>query len=280
MKKLILILATQRSGSTLLCRDIEGLGGVGVPREHLLPMVRADRPAFNAGRKMKANNETVMESLQLGLGSENQTDVGSVKLMVSYAPQVYQNISGKLIEDRAEAMQEIINWTRNQFEHVALVSIVRKSIMDQAISRSMARVTDVFHHRSPKGKQETDPYAKTKIDRALLNRNILDNLTLVRELQSDLLSVIKNNKSDILNINYDTLSRNADYCQKKLYDHLVSNNITPENKRAKRYLRKLIDTDRSEKIKSDFFEYLLGEMLNKEDYAVLRDVLDNPKYAD
>lgn len=45
MDALTLVIASQRSGSTLLCRDIESLGGMGAPREHFLDFLPGRRTA-------------------------------------------------------------------------------------------------------------------------------------------------------------------------------------------------------------------------------------------
>ena len=68
---LTLVLATQRSGSTLLCRDIESLGGLGDPRESFLGLAeQAERESVS--------EDDVLKRIARGV-TESDPGIGAVK---------------------------------------------------------------------------------------------------------------------------------------------------------------------------------------------------------
>jgi len=86
IRRLVLVLASQRSGSTLLCRDIESLGGMGVPGEHFLDIL-------GTNERSDLTEDDVMACIEKGR-DRKAPDVAGVKLMVNYAPKIDAYIRG------------------------------------------------------------------------------------------------------------------------------------------------------------------------------------------
>jgi LPS sulfotransferase NodH len=132
-EKKLVVFATQRSGSTLLCEDLRSYGVFGFPDEHFLLMMRRHAPA-DWPKELKA---AVTKHAENG-------DVLAFKLMVNYADSVdrYLAESGIVPKQGGDTL----------FPHVASflngaewIWIRRRDIVRQAVSREMSRQTGVNH---------------------------------------------------------------------------------------------------------------------------------------
>lgn len=139
LMNLTLVFATQRSGSTLLCRDITTLGGLGRAQEHFLPIAQASK------RERRMMSESDVIRMLKGGRDREIADTTAVKIMVNYASSVYSCISGNNERSTLKSMQGLLDWAICHFERVNLITLERESLLDQAVSRAMARLTGVFH---------------------------------------------------------------------------------------------------------------------------------------
>lgn len=88
IKELTIVLASQRSGSTLLCQDVSAIGGLGVPNEYFLKIVGNNKP--------KAPSERlVLEAVKKGQ-DPNRLQAGAIKMMINQASDVASLINGSV----------------------------------------------------------------------------------------------------------------------------------------------------------------------------------------
>ena len=133
-KRLVLVFATQRSGSTLLCQTLQRMGGLGAPDEY-----------FQKVDPSVASDDSDLMSILAKRGrlKLDEPTVG-VKIMVNHTKRVAECL-GLNPKTPAEAMQGISNWAHDKFDSVGAVVIRRRSMFDQTISRVEAQKTGVYH---------------------------------------------------------------------------------------------------------------------------------------
>ena len=131
-EKKLVILATQRSGSTLLCEDLRSYGVFGDPDEHFLLMLR--RHAVPDWPQM----------LRELVDKRAPNGVFAVKLMVNYAQAVDDRLrdSGIVPEQPDPSLFPHI---RRFSEGADWIWIRRRDVIRQAVSREMSRQTGVNH---------------------------------------------------------------------------------------------------------------------------------------
>jgi LPS sulfotransferase NodH len=132
MKKIV-ILSTQRSGSTMVCDDFEGTGVLGRPSEYFIKTIEGFEP--NNSEKSVALLKEVEEK---GLGSNGVT---SVKIMSNQIQSIIKIIlDSKLVsESRPDyAFQEY-------FKDAFFVRVNRLDKVAQAVSRLSASKTGIYH---------------------------------------------------------------------------------------------------------------------------------------
>ncbi len=136
-KKLVLVFATQRSGSTLLCQTLEKMGGLGRPGDY-----------FSNTRATEGKNIDQLISVleKKGRASPDEITVG-VKMSVNYSMRVASQLCFDP-KDPGEALNQISDWAQNTFESVGIVILKRRSMFDQAVSRTEARRTGLYHRQS------------------------------------------------------------------------------------------------------------------------------------
>lgn len=247
MNAITLVLASQRSGSTLLCRDIESLGGMGAPREHFLEIL---------GNNARAglSEAEVLDCIALGVTKE-APGIGAVKLMVNYAPKIDAYISGGNQVAPYKAVQNIIDWAQGRFDKVNMVALVRSNALEQSISRAVASVTDIWH-RNEAAVQGRDPYAEAKLPTKAVNMAILDALPSVIR-QAEVIRRIARENADICQlIEYEHLAASAEETSALITAHARKAGFAPRGEVASRSLRKLIDEDKTATIKADFKAFM------------------------
>lgn len=250
IRALTLVIANQRTGSTLLGQDIASLGGMGVPKEHFLEILRASK----TGEAEAHTEADVLEMIAKG-AQEDAPHVGAVKLMVSYAPTIDAFIRGAPPVGQGKAVQNIIDWARARFETVNLIVLIRENVLDQTISQTMARETQIWH-RKETAVEGGNPYADVDIKKKRLNLAILRALPAVMTRHEVLKRIAASNAEHCLTIDYDEMAASVEETSRKLVAHARANGLEPVNEVAKRKLRKLIDEDRSKEIKQGFRRFL------------------------
>ncbi|WP_133117367.1 Stf0 family sulfotransferase [Paramylibacter kogurei] len=255
MNKLTLVLATQRSGSTLLCKDMIGLGGLGLPKEHFKRLFGEHKKAEAKGNPLPRSEKDIVDFLRENGCSDDNPDVAGVKLMVGQSPMLCNFLGLPTSKDKSVTMQSVIDWAYANFDAVNLVVIIRESVLDQCISRAVARSTSVYHHRDTKRMKDVDPYEGKELDLDALNQMIIDLIPRVAKDNEVLHQIAKNNAGRALLVDYDYLAQHPNEAQQKLFDHAVANGFTPKKNQFDRILRKLIDKSKSQEIRASFEKF-------------------------
>lgn len=129
-----IILATQRSGSTLLCSELEGIGGLGRPGEHVLAWLE-ENPDADA-----MPSATLAALLSAG---RDATGAVGLKLMADYAPRLAA-LLGHGGAEEAAAVAAMLRGFETRFGPTAVFRIRREGIFDQALSSYLAVSTGIF----------------------------------------------------------------------------------------------------------------------------------------
>jgi len=244
---LTLVLATQRSGSTLLCRDIESLGGLGGPREYFLDLVEH-------AQHESVSEVDVLERIARGV-TDSDPGIGAVKMMVGQAPVVDAAIRGGRQRGPLVALPRIVEWAFERFERVFMVILVRNA-MDQAISHVVASSTGIFH-----ATDVAEVQAATAADLVPADLNPLILAQLRRFLvQRGVLTQIGEEYADrALMLSYDELTRRTEQTADRLIVHARTQGFMPRRTSITRTMMKVIDEDLSDRLRQSFLAYLSTE---------------------
>ena len=246
LHSLTLVLSSARSGSSLLCRDLRSLGGLGFPKEYLTGL---DRQA----REEPVSEKHVLERLARGC-QDDAPGVAATKLMTSQAGFTYQALVGHAAPDRSEALPRVISWARERFDRVFVVFLVRNAL-DQAISRVVAESTGVYHSTDPAFRKSADATAAT----GDLNAEILLRLPWAYRERSALLAAHAAHADIGLLVTYEELTRHVDETTSRLVAHARAAGFQVRTEVATRNLQKVISPERSSRIRESFLEYLRTE---------------------
>lgn len=246
LSSLVLVLATARSGSTLLCHDIASLGGLGMPKEYFLGLRREPRTTT-------ATEVDVMERVAMGV-RDDAPQVASVKLMVPQSPFVHEALTGRRVPP-VEALPAVIEWAQKRFERLMVVFLVRNAI-DQAISRVVANATGVFHSSSSDFGAD---HATVPLQIPDINQQILRSLGRVVRDRQILLDVHRDFADVGLLLTYDDLARRPEETASKLAAHARSAGFEIERDTTSRRLEKVISVQRSTEIREGFIDFLRTE---------------------
>lgn len=142
MKKII-ICATQRSGSTLLCKELEATGVLGRPKEFYLK-------AATLSSKAEANDFIAM----MTSAGTTENGVFAVKLMQDQwhlVEKAHSEFSTHLVSDISKKIFNKPKVERNAqslydfYKDALWVYLQRQDLIAQAVSREMARQTNICH---------------------------------------------------------------------------------------------------------------------------------------
>lgn len=131
----LVILATQRSGSTMICDDIAGTKLLGAPSEWFLPIINQINCANSSPSTIK---EHIMNVIKCGTTANN---IFSVKIMSNQIWPIgtclnYAGLS--LQQEPDDAFYEF-------FKCASYVRLRRKDKISQAVSRVIANLTNTYH---------------------------------------------------------------------------------------------------------------------------------------
>ncbi|EAZ89190.1 bifunctional orotidine 5'-phosphate decarboxylase/orotate phosphoribosyltransferase [Crocosphaera chwakensis] len=151
-KKIIILLSTQRSGSTMICRDFKNTNVLGKPDEYFISLIKkVEKSGFSILDQER--EEIGIEINERLLKSSTSNGVISFKLMSSYLHLLGQILSSQLINSKPK--QELLRYqyqdTINSFfqaisnNNIYYVRIYRKDKIKQAISRLIASHTGIYH---------------------------------------------------------------------------------------------------------------------------------------
>ncbi|MDZ5621236.1 Stf0 family sulfotransferase [Nocardioides bizhenqiangii] len=245
LHSLTLVVSSARSGSSLLCRDIRSLGGLGFPKEY---MTGLDKQALEE----PVSEQNVLERLARGC-QDDAPGVAATKLMPGQAGFTYQALVGHSAP-RSEALPGVISWARERFDRVFLVFLVRNAV-DQAISRVVAESTGVYHSTDPAFR--TPEYATHAIED--MNAQILWRLSWADQMRNALLTAHAAHADLGLLVTYEELTRHVDETTSRVVAHARAMGFQVKNEVATRNLQKVISPERSSRMRESFLEYLRTE---------------------
>lgn len=139
----VLIMASQRTGSTLFSSQIENLG-VGAPREHAMPFIR---------RQERLNNADLDKVFKRAKGKREAGDTYALKAMLNYTPKLvradFPELRGMTpTQSRAEhaaVIELFIQMLEKRFRTVPVFLLTRDNILEVASSRALAQLTQRRH---------------------------------------------------------------------------------------------------------------------------------------
>jgi LPS sulfotransferase NodH len=243
---LTLVLSSPRTGSTLLCRDLASLGGLGSPREYF-------RGFDNEVRTSEVSEADVLARLARGV-QDGAPGVGAVKLMAQQARSVAQALTGERAASPAEAMSTVVTWAQKRFQRVLVVLLVRNTL-DQAISRAVAEATGIYHSTS-KGYREKGEQPLDGVD---INDLVMRELPVVVRDRLTLQAVAQAHEDVALLVTYEQLADHPDDTTRRLVAHARQHGLEPHRTTPERRLTKVISTERADAIRRSFLDYLGSE---------------------
>lgn len=130
LKNAYIILSTQRSGSTLLCKDMTSTSIMGNPDEHALKYLSPNK-AFSWAELY----ETCLD------------DSGNfgIKLMANYLDQALQLLNSELSFSKEASLESFIEYLQSSFDRVVVIYLTRDDYFEQALSRILAQKTNSWH---------------------------------------------------------------------------------------------------------------------------------------
>ena len=239
MKAATFVIATQRSGSTLLSRDIESLGGLGGPGEYFLKLLK--------DKTKTATEADVLACIEKGV-RDDAPEVGAIKLMINYAPKVDALIRNAPPVDLNAALQNVMGWANARFDHVTWIILIRDDLLEQVISRSVSQMTGVWHRDA----SQSDPHEDMQLQRWQLNLRILENMHRAAIEQRALKRLAKTNSARCLVLKYADMCDDPLGSAEKIAKHAAQNGMQAKSTVPVRNLAKVIDQDKVDEIKKNF----------------------------
>ncbi len=246
-----LVLATPRSGSTMLAGDIRMIGGLGRPKEHFLKLLRAEEPSTPAD---------IMARLRdVGADSDTSPTLG-VKVMVGYAPRVAAMLTGETHSPR-RAMSEIIKWARAEFDAVNIVALRRRAIFEQALSHAKALETGVWHNTGDR--EISGNQSREFADSDEMNYHILQKSGQLIKQNQSLSNLVKMLGDDCLSLEYEDIAADEAGCEATLRAHASKMGLTPGDGTISRNLQKLVSPEEAEAKRESFRQYMNARLFDQ-----------------
>ena len=134
--KNIVILSTQRSGTTMVCDDFAGTGVLGLPTEYYHDLLSQQTEGLN--------KELVNSYLEKG---KSPNGVRSVKIMANQLQKInklYKDIGGNKYT-RIFGSSKPHDYLYEQYKKALFVRVIRKDKIAQAVSLIFSQKTNVYH---------------------------------------------------------------------------------------------------------------------------------------
>lgn len=138
MKKL-LILSTQRSGSTMVCNDIASTGVLGQPNEYFIKPIELWHTSKNKAEIIEAINN-------ISLKSASGNGVQAIKIMSNQIAPIGTILNTINLTSGISNLECFFNY----FSEYMVVRVSRNDKVAQAVSRIMAENTGIYHYLDPK----------------------------------------------------------------------------------------------------------------------------------
>jgi LPS sulfotransferase NodH len=157
-----IILATQRTGSTLLCSELAELDGFGDPGEHFLPWLGA------APEGARMDGDAFAEAVARG---RDATGAVGLKLMADYLHR-FARALGIERGDDTEAAVACLHELEGRIGPAAWFRVDRADIFDQALSRYLATHTGVYFRTERGAVRREEQDARRSADGLLADFNV------------------------------------------------------------------------------------------------------------
>lgn len=246
LRSLTLIVATQRSGSTLLARDMESLGGLGHPREHF-------RGVKSGKRSAPTSQEDVLAGLREGV-DKFVPGVTGLKMQVGQSEMLAEALVGRRPTTPEQAMSTVVSWAQERFERVNLVVLVRNAI-DIAVSLVFANETGTYTSRNPRALQPGAPLPE--IDD--INERILEQFDKARRHLAALNTLADRHSDLALLLTYDDLTNQVEETTRRVLAHARTHGFEPRKETVTRVMEKVISAEESARVREAFLDYLRTE---------------------
>lgn len=249
-KELTIVLASQRSGSTVLCQDVTAVGGLGVPNEYFLKIIGHNKP-------QDPGEQHVLEAIARGQDPA-RPEAGAIKMMLNQAPAVAAYIDGGAPLPPAQATQRVIDWARDRFERVAIIALVRDNSLDQAISKAVANASQTWHLDSKVGKIGVAGKPAQEFDHSSdsFQMEILKALPLFIGQKKIIQKIVRHNTDIAHLLHYHDISARPEETAEAIAAHTRALGFSPQGKPSDRTLKKLVDSERSAQIKTCFRAFI------------------------
>lgn len=246
-KHFVLIITSQRSGSTLFCQDLNSIG-IGRPGEHAMTLLR--------NKEIIPSLDELYEKCRF---QTSQGDIYALKTMVSNTHKivraVYPDLKGfeafNGCEDQASILNLMVEVLERDFEVVVPFILTRRNVVDVALSRSLAQESKVYLSRSVKGDEHDMLDEDAVVDRFFRNVGRAQWEKSVLERLSTKLG------ERALCFDYEDLVGNEGALFQDVKDHLARHGLYPEKDAfVRNRIKKVTSKSTSRKYKSIIKEEL------------------------
>jgi len=244
-KHSLMILSTQRSGSTLLCRDIAGLNSIGSPDEYFLPLLASK----------KSDSARIDKFLRSG--NKFNSDYYAINLMYNYLHQFGAWVAtGKFNcggRNRKSDALYAIDFFNNNFDNKIFVYIERTSLFDQALSRYRSHKSNVFHLTSSSkiiSGFSGNSYTEKEIIEQFDFKEFMEYCNLLLIEKRNCARIVTESEVDWIHLKYEEVVNNYPDYLRKITNAAGFENITLVNKT--RGLKKVISQEFYDQIKERF----------------------------
>jgi hypothetical protein len=258
---LCLVVSSQRSGSTLLCKDLQYLGNMGQPDEHLWPF-------DDKNITCPADIRTI---IRMGGCLPQEPDNAGLKVMINYLPVIARvlNYHFRLPPGRPremsilqredyyfEAARKFIDWSLYTYEKLTLFILVRENILDQAISRLVARNSGIYQANVGTHDHPVHQAWLDGLDSRTVNIQILDILvTLLSEQR--ILQRLQAHFSEICcPVEYGMLATQPDEVIKKMEAYANSRDVQLLRRGINRTTKKVVSLELNHQLRSKFRAFM------------------------
>lgn len=223
--KMLVILSTQRSGSTMVCDDIAGAEVLGRPSEYFIKVIESIGKV-GADEMKKLIEDAVCKG-------ETANGVAAVKIMSNQIKSIGKAIHDAGLCDGADVERCFFEY----FKDAVFVRVIRTDKVAQAVSRIMAKKTDVYHAAdSIAGMENMLGKVAKKRDESSLEYDydeIEEEVDLIRKEEQYLNAFIKRQGVNVERIIYEEAVVNRDYVL-EIGKNMEIQDITLKERRLKK----------------------------------------------
>ncbi|UIP27211.1 Stf0 family sulfotransferase [Photobacterium sp. TLY01] len=255
LKKAFIILSTQRSGSTLLCKDLASTQCMGNPDEHLLDYL--DGRDFN---KDEFYNRCHDKSGNFGL-----------KLMANYLDEAMLMLS-KGLGFEGTNLNDYLLFLNKTYDKVVLIYLTRDDYFEQALSRITAKKTNTWHNLGNDVIQMNG--GSTNADDTRAKRKVVIEQLKVKDINDSVLDILKENQylrevyaglDDQVCVKFKTNYNEVVYNYQRLINFIYDGHVTVDRK-----MKKISSEDDALRAKEIYFQ-TVGKVVSDGCVNLLRD---------